>query len=297
MTESDVTESYLRANVGYTRATNSLLMASPLDMAGLPGVFQTLAMLLTGVTTIYRPPSYYNFAISNALDAREISGGEWDEMTNGATLGAFPPPLALVQVSARRHRNEIAQQHVRVRGNEMPVDQLTNIKMSRLRLTLVDGHRVHPTVWTPASTRYQRHPAWPGGNYQHELVWAYAEDGTTRPTWILLPHPTRNNQYILCNNFTSHQYGARQGEQFTLLMPLPKMFFYESYRRHLTENSPLQAHCSSMSFPVMLTNPSYPNSMNDYQRLHPPRLASPRLAHCTREPSQGTPILPDRGEL
>ena len=62
MTEDDVTESYLRANVGYTRATNSLLMASPLDMAGLPGVFQTLAVLLTGVTTIYRSPNYYHFA-------------------------------------------------------------------------------------------------------------------------------------------------------------------------------------------------------------------------------------------
>ena len=34
-------------------------------------------------------PSYYNFAIFNALDAREISDGEWDEMTDGTTLGAF----------------------------------------------------------------------------------------------------------------------------------------------------------------------------------------------------------------
>ena len=65
MTEDDITESYLRANVGYTRATNSLLMASPLDMAGLPGVFQTLAVLLTGITTIYRPSTYYNLAISD----------------------------------------------------------------------------------------------------------------------------------------------------------------------------------------------------------------------------------------
>ena len=30
----------------------------------------------------------------------------------------------------------------------MPVDQLTNIEMSRLQLTLVDGHRVNSTVWT-----------------------------------------------------------------------------------------------------------------------------------------------------
>ena len=224
MTDDDITESFLRANVGYTRATNSLLVASPLDMAGLPGVFQTLAVLLTRITTIYRPSSYYQLAIFDQLDAREISDADWNDATTGDVLGALPPPLALVQVSARRHRNEIAQQHAKVRGSQMPVDQLTNIKMSRLRLTLVDGHRVNPTVWTPESKRCQRHPAWPGGNNQHELVWAYTEDGTTRPTWILLPHPTLHNQYILCHNNTSRQYGPPQGEQFTLLMPLPKKF-------------------------------------------------------------------------
>ena len=134
MTDDDITESYLRANVGYTRATNSLLVASPLDMAGLPGVFQTLAVLLTGITTIYRPSSYYQLDIFDQLDAREISDADWNDATTGDVLGALPPPLALVQVSARRHRNEIAQQHARVRGSKMPVDQLTNIKMSRLRL-------------------------------------------------------------------------------------------------------------------------------------------------------------------
>ena len=104
ITDDDITESYLRANVGHTRATNSLLVASPLDMAGLPGVFQTLAVLLTGITTIYRPSSYYQLAIFDQLDAREISDADWNDATNGDVLGALPPPLALVQVSARRHR-------------------------------------------------------------------------------------------------------------------------------------------------------------------------------------------------
>ena len=54
MTNDDITESYLRANVGYTRATNSLLVASPLDMAGLPGVF-------------------------DQLDAGEISDADWND--------------------------------------------------------------------------------------------------------------------------------------------------------------------------------------------------------------------------
>ena len=232
MTEDDITESYLRANVGYTRATNSLLMASPLDMAGLPGVFQTLAVLLTGVTTIYRSPSYYHFAMSDEIDDREISDEEWDRMTTGASLGSLPLPLALVQVSARRHRNEIAQQHARVRGTAMPADRLSNIKMARLRLTLTESRRVHPSVWTPESKQVNRHPTWPGGHYKHELVWAYAEDGTTRPTWIVLPHPNRTNQYVLYNNFTVSRYGTQQGEQFTLLMPLPKIFYFDAYRRY-----------------------------------------------------------------
>ena len=232
MSEDDITESYLRANVGYTRATNSLLMASPLDMAGLPGVFQTLAVLLTGVTTIYRSPSYYHFAMSDEIDDREISDEEWDRMTTGATLGSLPLPLALVQVSARRHRNEIAQQHARVRGTAMPADRLSNIKMARLRLTLTESYRVHPSVWTPESKQVNRHPTWPGGHYKHELVWSYAEDGTTRPTWIVLPHPNRTNQYVLYNNFTVSRYGTQQGAQFTLLMPLPKIFYFDAYRRY-----------------------------------------------------------------
>ena len=232
MTDDDITESYLRANVGYTRATNSLIMASPLDMAGLPGVFQTLAVLLTGVTTIYRQPTYYNFAASNPSDAREISEGEWESATNGTVLGVFPPPLALVQVCAIRQRAELAHQYARVRRNEVPVDRLEHLKMSRLRLTLVDGNRIRTSLWTPDLKRCMQHPAWPGGHYQHELVWAYAEDGTNRPTWVILPHPTNANRFILSNNYTSHQYGKNRNEQFTLLMPLPKIFFYDGYRRH-----------------------------------------------------------------
>ena len=269
MTEDDITESYLRANVGYTRATNSLLMASPLDMAGLPGVFQTLAVLLTGITTIYRPSTYYNLAISDKLDAREISDDDWNEATNGAILGALPPPLALVQVSARRHRNEIAQQHARVRGNEMPVDQLANIKMSRLRLTLVDGHRVNPTVWTPESKRCQRHPAWPGGNYQHELVWAYAEDGTTRPSWILLT----NTSFATITPLTSMDHNKASSSRYSCRFR--KYFSMKHTEGTLTDHLLPLAHYLSMPSPVTTTNLIYLNFTNGYPRLYLLRLANP----------------------
>ena len=273
MTEDDITESYLRANVGYTRATNSLLMASPLDMAGLPGVFQTLAVLLTGVTTIYRSPSYYHFAMSDEIDDREISDEEWDRMTTGAILGSLPLPLALVQVSARRHRNEIAQQHARARGTAMPADKLTNIKMARLRLTLVESHRVHQSVWTPESKQVHRHPTWPGGHYKHELVWAYAQDGTTRPTWIVLPHPNRTNQYVLYNNFTVSRYGTQQGEQFTLLMPLPKIFYFDAYRRYpIIQLLRHRALCLLMLSLVKVIEPTFLSFRNSSLRPLSPRL-------------------------
>ena len=168
----------------------------------------------------------------------------------------------------------------------MPVDQLANIKMSRLRLTLVDGHRVNPTAWTPESKQCQRHPAWPGGNYQHELVWAYAEDGTTRPTWILLPHPTQNNQYILCNNNTSHQYGSWQGEQFTLLMPLPKIFFYEAHRRHPDRSLTTPSSLLKYAIPGDTDKPYLP-------QLHerPPE-AAPVTPRKPPPDEQGDPLPP-----
>ena len=158
--------------------------------------------------------------------------------------------------------------------------------MSRLRLTLVDGHRVNPTVWTPESKWCQQHPVWPGGHYQHELVWAYAEDGTTRPTWILLPHPTQNNRYILCNNYTSHQYGARQGEQFTLLTPLPKIFFYEAHRRHPDRLLTTPSSLLKYAIPCDADKPYLPQL---YERLPEAAPATPRKLPPDE---QGDPLPP-----
>ena len=99
------------------------------------------------------------------------------------------------------------------------------------------------------------------------------------PTWILLPHPTIPNQYILCNNNTSRQYGPQQGEQFTLLMPLPEIFFYEAHRRHpdrslTTPGSLLKCAIPSL---VTTTNPFYLNFTNGYPMLPLTRLANPSL--------------------
>ena len=86
MTQDDITEAYLRTNVGFTRAANSLVFASPLDTAGLPGVFQTSAALTTGVSTLQRATDYYNFELSNPISNKELSTQEWAEGTSGKEL-------------------------------------------------------------------------------------------------------------------------------------------------------------------------------------------------------------------
>ena len=69
--------------------------------------------------------------------------------------------------------------------------------MARLRLTLVESHRVHQSVWTPESKQ----------------ATLFGQKVTVNMT----------NQHVLYNNFTVSRYGTQQGEQFTLLIPLPKI--------------------------------------------------------------------------
>ena len=101
-----------------------------------------------------------------------------------------------------------------------------------------------------------------------------------------LPHPTRNNQYILCNNFTSHQYGARQGEQFTLLMPLPKIFFYEAYRRHPDRELTTPSSLLKYAIPCEADQPFLPQL---YERLPEAAPATPRKPPPDE---QGGPLPP-----
>ena len=58
-------------------------------------------------------------------------------------------------------------------------------RATRLRLILV--HRKDVQHWTNYSIKTYQHPAWPGGNFQHELLWGYAVDGSAVPRYVVLP--------------------------------------------------------------------------------------------------------------
>ena len=109
-------------------------------------------------------------------------------------LAIFP---SLVEVQARVRAQEFTRQHARVTGRPAPSDVLDQIKTARLRLILVDGRKVNRAIWPPEINSLLTHPAWPGGSYLHELVWAYAEDNTINPSWIVLPNPSNPQEWQL----------------------------------------------------------------------------------------------------
>ena len=112
----------------------------------------------------------------------------------------------------------------------MPVDQLTNIKMSRLRLTLVDGHRVNPAVWTPESKWCQRHPAWPGGNYQHEFGLIQKTVPHVPPgSYFHTPRYTTNISFATITPLTSMDHNKASSSRYSCRF---QIFFYEVHRRH-----------------------------------------------------------------
>ena len=102
--------------------------------------------------------------------------------------------------------------------------------MLRLRLTLVDGHRVNPTVWTPESKWCQRHPAWPGGNF------STSQFGLTQKTVLLVPpgscyhtprYPTNASSATTTHPASISHYKANSS---CYLCRFPKYFFSEAHR-------------------------------------------------------------------
>ena len=90
-------ECFTRANVAYSRATNLTILACPLNMQGMPGALQVLAVLLHGVQTIYTCDDWEP-AIRGSLDLTAI---QW----------ASPLPVCLAehhQGKARRLRLVLA---------------------------------------------------------------------------------------------------------------------------------------------------------------------------------------------
>ena len=187
--EADAEETALRANVGFTRATRSMTMLSPKDMTGLPGAFQVLATYLHGVQTVTKD-SQDNVIIRGKVSKAVHTPAEVREKLSQRELYVNMPPLSLLELSYKQEQpSEIVAQHSRVTKREpsaVPTDfDPGSGRATRLRLIL--AHRKDVQHWTDYSIKTYQHPAWPGGNFQHELLWGYAVDGSAVPRYVVLP--------------------------------------------------------------------------------------------------------------
>ena len=187
--EADAEETALRANVGFTHATRSMTMMSPKDMTGLPGAFQVLATYLHGVQTVTKD-SQDNVITLGKVSRAVHTPAEVREKLSQRELYVNMLPLSLLELSYKQAQpSEIAAQHSRVTKREPPAVPTDfdpgSGRATRLRLILV--HRKDVQHWTNYSIKTYQHPAWPGGNFQHELLWSYAVDGSAVPRYVVLP--------------------------------------------------------------------------------------------------------------
>ena len=138
------------------------------------------------------------------------------------------PPLSLLELSYKQEQpSEIVAQHSRVTKREpsaVPTDfDPGSGRATRLRLIL--AHRKDVQHWTDYSLKTYQHPAWPGGNFQHELLWGYAVDGSAVPRYVVLPTASG---WELTRPGGNMQWGNFIGEYDSLSL----IHFYDAWRLH-----------------------------------------------------------------
>ena len=225
--EADAEETALRANVGFTRATRSMTMLSPKDMTGLPGAFQVLATYLHGVQTVTKD-SQDNIIVRGKVSKAVYTPAEVRDKLSQRELYVNMPPLSLLELSYKQEQpSEIVAQHSRVtkRGSSgVPADfDPGSGRATRLRLIL--AHRKDVQHWTDYSLKTYQHSAWPGGNFQHELLWGYAVDGSAVPRYVVLPTASG---WELTRPGGNMQRGNFIGEYDSLSL----IHFYDAWRLH-----------------------------------------------------------------
>ena len=225
--EADAEETALRANVGFTRATRSMTMLSPKDMTGLPGAFQVLATYLHGLQTVTKD-SQDNVIIRGKVSQAVYTPTEVRKKLSQRELYVNMPPLSLLELSYKQEQpSEIVAQHSRVTKREpsaAPTDfDPGSGRATRLRLIL--AHRKDVQHWTDYSLKTYQHSAWPGGNFQHELLWGYAVDGSAVPRYVVLPTAAG---WELTRPGGNMQRGNFIGEYDSLSL----IHFYDAWRLH-----------------------------------------------------------------
>ena len=253
-----------RITVGLTISKSTTLIVSPLDMMGLIGMAQVLATIAFGIQGLRRGVSTWSWPDFNANLEQENAKQMQRWSLDKAPDWAFPP-LAI----ANRYQDRESKQtrSVRYRLILVKTSNLAWLRGDRLRALLDDAAAGHN--WIPI----QNLP-------QNEVVlFAYAADRTSRPTYICLP---------------SGLYSARSGRileqagHYQEITPLPGMYFFDGWRVQPTIDIPTNLPVTQDA-PELDTETTERKSANTEPSRSPEEVARDILAVVAKNQAEDGP--------
>jgi len=203
-----------RITVGLTRAKSLTLVVSPLDMMGLIGVAQVLATLAYGLKGLRRGVTTWDWPSFNENPEQE-NNSQMDRWSLNETPSWSSPPLAIAN-KYHDHRNNqtknVRYRLILVRASDL--DWLRKDRLKDLQQKAAVGHNWIPVQHLP---------------YDELILFAYAADRSSRPTYVCLP----SGLYNARTGHVLEQSGPSQE-----ITPLPGIYFFNGWRVHPTLEIP-----------------------------------------------------------
>ena len=262
--------SYGRATVALTRAIQHTYIVSPLDMSGMVGMAQTLAVYHYGYYTLKAEQIHSHESAIVPSDAAAVL--EWNLGVPFTSLDK--PPLAIAMIvtingerSLRRYRLVIAQK-------------------SRLRLV--------PEVLATFASHGRDHRLTASGFFpcsiDREYLYGYAADGYRSPLWLCASH---NGCPVLVHRQRGTKVFFHQALQDRKLFVIPGIHYFDAHRlrAHLLQAQELQLHPRA-------SNLAGPDGAGDTSKiLHRMKNETPRMQrHMLKQQRKrlGVPRCPMR---
>lgn len=210
-----------RATVALTRAIQHTYIVSPLDMAGLIGMAQTLAVYHYGYYTLKARQVQHHAPTFLPSDAAAVL--EWGLDT--AFTSQDKPPLAIAMVAMlngertlRRYRLVIAQ-----KAKLRLTPEVTAALASHSR-----GHRLTASGFFPCSI-------------DREYLYGYAADGYRSPLWLCASY---NGSPVLVHRLRGTKVFYHQALKDRRLLAIPGIHYFDAHRLEplLLQAPALQLH-------------------------------------------------------